>query len=362
MTTINDPLRFAYWVPNVSGGLVVSDIEQRTDWGFEYNRDLARTAERVGFDYALTQVRYLASYGADHQHESTSLSLALALATDRLKVIAAVHPGLWQPAVLAKWIASADHLTGGRMAINVVSGWFKGEFTAMGEPWLEHDERYRRASEFIEMVRTIWTEDVATYVGDFYRAKEYSLRPKPLQEPTPEIFMGGNSTAARAMGSRLADWYLMNGNTVEGVTEQVDDVGTTARARDHDVSFALNAFVVNRDTEDAARRQVDDIIARADVDAVEGFRQSVQQAGRSTSDHRGMWSDSDFSDLVQYNDGFKTGLIGRPEQIAERIMTYKAAGVGLLLCGFLHMQEELERFGTEVIPLVRQMESQEAAA
>ena len=95
MTTerIADHVKFAYWVPNVSGGLVTSDIEQRTDWNYEYNVKLAQTAENNGFEYALSQVRYEASYGAEYQHESTSFCLALLLATERLKVIAAVHPG-----------------------------------------------------------------------------------------------------------------------------------------------------------------------------------------------------------------------------------------------------------------------------
>ncbi|WP_405809523.1 LLM class flavin-dependent oxidoreductase [Streptomyces sp. NBC_01520] len=144
-----DPVRFAYWVPNVSGGLFTSRIEQRTDWGYDYNRELAVLAENNGFDHALSQVRYMASYGAEYQHESTSFSLALLLATERLKVIAAVHPGLWHPCVLAKLGATADHLSKGRFAVNVDSGWFKDEFTALGEPWLEHDERYRRSEEFI---------------------------------------------------------------------------------------------------------------------------------------------------------------------------------------------------------------------
>ena len=112
--TPDDEIKFAYWVPNVSGGLVVSKIEQRTHHGIEYNRKLAQIAERSGFDYALSQVRYMASYGAYEQHELTSFSLALLLATERLKVIAAIHPGLWQPGVLAKWLATADHLSGGR--------------------------------------------------------------------------------------------------------------------------------------------------------------------------------------------------------------------------------------------------------
>jgi FMNH2-dependent dimethyl sulfone monooxygenase len=74
------PVKFAYWVPNVSGGLVTSRIEQRTDWGYDYNRELAVLAENNGFEYALSQVRYMASYGAEYQHESTSFSLALLLA------------------------------------------------------------------------------------------------------------------------------------------------------------------------------------------------------------------------------------------------------------------------------------------
>src|SRR5882757_4082726 len=94
VNAVPERVRFAYWVPNVSGGLVVSKIEQRTDWGIDYNRKLAVLAENAGFEYALSQVRYMASYGAEYQHESTGFSLALLLATQRLKVIAAIHPGL----------------------------------------------------------------------------------------------------------------------------------------------------------------------------------------------------------------------------------------------------------------------------
>lgn len=190
-----EPVRFAYWVPDVSGGLVTSTIEQRTDWGYDYNRELAVLAENNGFDYALSQVRYMASYGAEFQHESTSFSLALLLATQRLKVIAAVHPGLWHPGVLAK------------------------------------------------------------------------------------------------------------------------------------------------------------------LGAVEGFGAAVKQAGQSAADGEGMWQDSRFEDLIQYNDGFRTGLIGSPEQIAERIVAYKRLGVDLLLLGFLHYHEEVEYFGRRVLPLVRELEA-----
>jgi FMNH2-dependent dimethyl sulfone monooxygenase len=364
-----DALKFAYWVPNVSGGLVVSKIEQRTDWGLEYNQELARIAERSGFEYALSQVRYMASYGAEYQHESTGFSLALLLATQKLKVIAAIHPGLWHPAVLAKFGASADVMTGGRFAVNVVSGWFKGEFTALGEQWLEHDERYRRSEEFIRVLKASWTEDEAEFNGDFYNLHGYNLKPKPLAvegRPHPEIFQGGNSTVAREMAGRVSDWYFMNGNDADGVRAQIEEVSAYARAAGRepgtDVRFGLNAFIVARETEAEARETVEEIIDKADVEAVKGFGEAVKQAGQSAADKKGMWQDSDFKDLVQYNDGFRTGLIGTPEQIARKIVDYRELGVGLILGGFLHFQEEVDYFGREVLPIVRALEAERGLA
>ncbi|MGD0555338.1 MAG: dimethylsulfone monooxygenase SfnG [Streptosporangiaceae bacterium] len=356
-----EPLRFAYWVPNVSGGLVTSTIEQRTDWSFEYNRDLARIAERVGFEYALSQVRYTASYGAEYQHESTSFSLALLMATERLKLIAAIHPGLWHPGVLAKWVATADILSGGRVAVNVVSGWFKDEFRQLGEPWLEHDERYRRTAEFITALKRIWTSESAELAGDFYRIHDFNLKPKPLSwpgRPYPEIFQGGNSSAARRNGGQLSDWYFSNGKDFDGVIEQLTELAAIASSagRTDGPRFGLNGFVIVRDTEAEARDTLREIVAKAHVEAVHGFRDAVQQAGASTSDKRGMWADSSFEDLVQYNDGFRTQLIGTPEQVATRIVEYRKLGVDLILTGFLHYQEEIERFGNDVIPIVRELE------
>jgi FMNH2-dependent dimethyl sulfone monooxygenase len=354
-------VQFAYWVPNVSGGLVTSTIEQRTDWGYDYNRELAVLAERSGFDYALSQVRYMASYGAEYQHESTSFSLALLLATERLKVIAAVHPGLWHPGVLAKLGATADHLSHGRFAVNVVSGWFKGEFTALGEHWLEHDERYRRSEEFIRALKGIWTEDNYEQAGDFYRIRDFTLKPKPLNgpgRPHPEVFQGGNSTAARQMAGRVSDWYFSNGKDFDGVKEQIADVTTEAERHGRRVRFGLNGFVIVRDTEAEAQETLREIVAKANRPAVEGFRDAVTQAGSSTSDRKGMWADSTFADLVQYNDGFRTQLIGTPEQVAERIVAYRKLGVDLILCGFLHYLEDVEDFGARVVPLVRELEAE----
>src|ERR1700689_1836463 len=187
----SEPIKFAYWVPNVSGGLVISNIEQRTGWDIDYNVKLAQIAEQWGFDYALSQIRFTAGYGAEFQHESVAFSHALLAATKKLKVIAALLPGPWNAALAAKQIATINHLSDGRVAVNVVSGWFRGEFTAIGEPWLDHDERYRRSEEFIRALRGIWSEDDFTFRGDFYRFRNYTLKPKP-RDPQPEVFQGGS--------------------------------------------------------------------------------------------------------------------------------------------------------------------------
>ncbi len=350
-----DALKFAYWVPNVSGGLVISNIEQRTSWTIDYNRKLAQIAEASGFDYALSQIRFTAGYGAEYQHESVSFSHALLESTTKLKVIAAILPGPWTPALAAKQIATINHLTNGRVAVNIVSGWFRGEFQAIGEPWLDHDERYRRSEEFIRALRGIWTEDSFTFRGDFYRFTDYSLKPKPI-DPQPEIFQGGSSRAARDMASRVSDWYFTNGNTPAEIARQVDDIQSKAKANGHHVRIGVNAFAIVRETEEEAKAVLAEIIEQANPDAVKAFGHEVKNAGKASPEGEGNWAKSSFDDLVQYNDGFRSNLIGTPQQVAERIIALKQAGADLILLGFLHFQEEVEYFGKHVIPLVRALE------
>ncbi len=360
---LSTPLKFAYWVPNVSGGLVVSTIEQRTSWDFDYNRRLARIAEDAGFEYALSQTRYAASYGADKQHEATSFSLALLAATEKLKVIAAVHPGMWHPGVLAKFIITADHISNGRAAVNIVSGWLKDEFVNFGLEWLEHDERYVRTEEFIRVLRGLWTEEGYSQSGKYYDINNFTLSPAPVDvpgRPHPEIFFGGNSTAAQATAGRVADWYFSNGKDLEGFKENIAGVRASAAQAGRRPKYGLNGFVIARDSEKEARDTLREIVEKAHRPAVEGFRAAVQEAGASTKDGKGMWADSSFEDLVQYNDGFKTRLIGTPEQIAERIVEYKKIGVNLFLTCYLHFQEEVAAFGRDILPIVRELEADAA--
>ncbi len=348
-------IELAYWVPNVSGGLVTSTVPQRTDWRFPYNRRLALAAEAAGFDYALAQARFFASYGADKQLEAVTTATALAAVTERLKIIAAVHPGLWHPAVIANVIASADVISDGRVSLNVVSGWFKDEFTGFGAEWLEHDERYVRSEEFIRVLKGMWTEERFSFAGKYYTVTDVPLEPKPVHQPHPRIFQGGNSAAAREMAARVSDVLFMNGGGVDHVAGLVKDVRERASryGREHEIRFAMNAFVISRDTEAEAHDVLREIVAGANTEAVEGFRQAVKEAGQASPEGQGMWSNSSLADLVQYNDGFKPQLIGTPEQIAERLATAGRTGLGYLIACFpdaAYDRTGIDLFAGTVIP------------
>jgi len=353
-STARDPIKFAYWVSNLSGGQVVSKIEQRTGYDLDYNIRLAQLAEAAGFEYALAPTRYTGGYRADGQHDPWVFSTALLRETTKLKLITAVLTGLWHPVVVAKLGATADIISEGRWSINILAGWFLAEYEALGVPWLPHDERYRRAEEFSEILKGVWSQDHFSYAGDFFQIKDYTLKPRPAQIPL--IFQGGSSTAARQMAGRTSDWYFTNGGTLEDIKPQIDQVSALAAEHRRKVKFGINAFIIARETEAEAKAVHREIVRLADVEAVEGFGQAVKGAGASTQDGVGNWAKSSFEDLVQPNDGFKTNLIGTPEQIAERIVAYKKIGVDLILAGFLHYQEEVEFFGNRVLPLVRQLE------
>jgi alkanesulfonate monooxygenase SsuD/methylene tetrahydromethanopterin reductase-like flavin-dependent oxidoreductase (luciferase family) len=152
----------------------------------------------------------------------------------------------------------------------------------------------------------------------------------------------------------------MNGNTLEGFQEQIDDVRERTRkvGRENQIRFAVNGFAIVKETEAEAIQLLSEIQGKADKEAVEAFRNAVKQAGSSTENRKGMWADSKFEDLVQYNDGFKTKLIGTREQVADRILLLKSLGIDIVLLAFLHYEEDIENFGREVLPLVRRLEKE----
>ncbi len=165
------------------------------------------------------------------------------------------------------------------------------------------------------------------------------------------------------MAARVSDWYFCNGNTVDAIRGQIEDIRRKAvEVGRPPPRIGMNAFIIARDSEEEAKRVLADIIKHADAEAVNAFGDAVKQAGKASPEGKGNWANSGFEDLVQYNDGFRPGFVGTPEQIAKRILEYNAIGVDLVLGGFLHYLEDVDYFGRRVLPVVRALENQRAQA
>ena len=186
--------------------------------------------------------------------------------------------------------------------------------------------------------------------ANYIQFHDYPLQPKAVASegrPHPKIFQGCNSIDARENAATVSDYYFINGNTLEGFRSQIKDVKERAEreGRLKEVKFALNGFVIARDTEEEAIRVLQEIQGKANREAVEALGDAAKNAGSSTTNKTGMWANSKFEDLVQYNDGFKTKLIGTLEQIVDRISLLKSLGIDILLVAFLHYGDEIQHFG-----------------
>jgi FMNH2-dependent dimethyl sulfone monooxygenase len=358
MTITASAIKFAYWVPNVSGGLVVSNIEQRTDWSYDYNVRLAQAAERSGFEYALTQIRFTAGYGAENQHESVSFSHALLAKTEKLKVIAAILPGPWKPVLAPN---SWQPLT--------ISP--KGVLRLMWSVAGSVANLMRLANLGLSMMNVMFVQKnlfvpskvsgqltITALMANITNSRITRLNRNLCKNLISKCFKVAVHVP-HVIWLRVSDWYFTNGNSVEEIKKQVDDVRSKAKLANRQVKIGVNAFIIARDTEEEAKAVLNEIIAQANVEAVNAFGDATREAGAAAPEREGNWAKSTFDDLVQYNDGFKTNLIGTPQQIAERIVALKNVGVDLVLSGFLHFIEEVEYFGEKVLPLVRQLEQQE---
>ncbi len=214
-----------------------------------------RTAEELGIDYLLVAQRWWGT-GAEIEgstYDCIAMTAFYAAHTTRMRLITAIHPGFFLPAVIAKWGATLDRLTGGRWSINVTSGWHEAEFGMFGADLLEHDERYARSTEFIELMRRAWSGDELNFDGRFY--KTHGLRVEPQPVAPLEIWQGGQSPAAIEMAARHSDWMYLNGGAPEKIGGIIEKVRARAEAIGRRVRFALYAIPLCRSTDEKPKRK-----------------------------------------------------------------------------------------------------------
>ncbi len=341
-------MRLGYWQPIFGGWLRnVDDEAMRPTW--EYNLAVARAAEHAGFDVTLIAELNLNDIKGPEEPtlEAWSTAAALAACTSRLEIMAAVRPSFHNPALTAKMAANIDHISGGRFTLNIVSAWWADEARRYGVPFDQHEERYARTGEFLQVLKGMWTEPNYSFQGSYYRVEEGLLSPAPVQRPWPRLYAGGESDTAKNLISRECDAYLMHGDPPELVAPKIADMRARREALGlPPMTYGVAAYCIVRSTEEEAQAEVARI---TDVQASSRAYQSYQDFVSKSKLER----EVSLEDYSVSNRGLRAGLIGTPEQVAARIAAFEAIGVDLLLMQSSPQLEEIERFGREVTPLLR---------
>ena len=340
-------MRFGYWLP-VFGGWLRNVEDEGMEATWSYVSRLARRSEEIGFDLTLVAELNLNDIkGMDEPSlDAWSTAAALAAVTERLELMVAVRPTFHPPALLAKQAANIDHISGGRLSLNVVSSWWATEARQYGVQFDRHDDRYARTGEWLKVVDGMWREPRFSFSGRYYTVEDAVLEPKPVQRPRPTLYAGGESPAGKRLIAERCDAWLTHGDPPDVIGDKVADM----RARRDrlglgPMTFGAAGYTVVRPTEAEARREVERI---TDVRAhARGYANYQDWIANTQLERRVSIEDYSVS-----NRGLRSGLTGTPEQVAERILEFERAGLDLLLLQFSPQAEEMERFAEEVIPLV----------
>lgn len=205
-------IRFGYWMP-VFGGWLRNVEDEGMDASWSYVSRLAKRSEQIGFDLSLIAELNLNDIKGIEAPSLDAWSTAAAVAaiTESLELMVAVRPTFHSPALLAKQAANIDHISNGRLALNVVSSWWEQEARMYGVDFEKHDDRYGRTSKWLDVVNSLWTQDHYTHNGKYYRVEDTVLQPKPIRSPRPVTYAGGESEAAKNLIAHKCDAYVMHG-------------------------------------------------------------------------------------------------------------------------------------------------------
>ena len=313
---------------------------------WEYNKRLAIRSEEIGFDLSLVAELNLNDIKGEEAPSLDAWSTAAALmaVTSRLELMVAVRPTFHNPALLAKQAANIDHIGGpGRLSLNVVSSWWKDEATKYGVHFEQHDDRYARTAEWLEVVDNLWKKDHFTYDGRFYKVHDSVLQPKPATKPRPVIYAGGESEAAKNLIAKTCDAYVMHGDPPERIKEKIADM----RIRREKFGlgpmiYGVAGYSIVRNTEAEAKAELARVTDVKQSKA--GYHNYQQWLAGTQLEQRVSLEDYSVS-----NRGLRSGLIGTPRQVRDRVGEFEAAGASLLLLQCSPQIEEMERFSESVI-------------
>lgn len=320
----------------------------------QYIAAFARAHEDAGFD------RILVGYWSD-QPDGFLVAATAGLATSKIHFLLAHRPGFVAPTLAARKLATLEHLLDGRLAVHIISGGSDADQRKDGD-YLDHDQRYARSEEFIEVLKRTWTADKPfDFHGEHYRVEQAFAAIRPQQKPHIPVYFGGSSEAALKVAGKQADVFMLWGEPLAQAAETIAAVREQARLNGREVEFSLSFRPILGRTEEEAWAKAEAIRATAGARLGEaGFPKgkpqsvgaqrllrAVEQGDRV--DER-LWTG--IAKLVGGGHN-STALVGTPEQVADALLAYYDLGVrSILIRGFDPLNDAVE-YGRELIPLTR---------
>jgi alkanesulfonate monooxygenase len=322
-------------------------LDPRLQSSFEHCRDIVLQAESSGFDNILLPSGY--ALGID----TTAFASAMAVLTKRIKLLMAVRMGESWPPQLARQIATIDRITGGRLAVNIISSDLPGETLVSGP-------RYQRTIEAIAILRDLLDGKPVDHDGTFWKLKVEPPRIATVSGRSPQFYFGGLSPEAREAAAAGADIYLMWPDRLEAVRETIADLKARAAKRGRSLRFGYRVHVVVRETEEEARLAADRLLSKLDDAAGAAIRaksldsQSVgvrrQAQLRVEAGDEGYVEDNLWTGIGRARSGCGAAIVGDPDQVLKKLEAYRREGIeAFILSGYPHATEA-DLFARYVLP------------
>jgi len=330
--------------------LGVPSDDLRSSW--ENTRDILLRAESLGYRNILCPSSY--QVGQD----TLTFASAVAPLTNRMNLLAAIRCGELHPAMLARTVATLDHILQGRLTLNVISSDFPGEQA-------DSAYRYRRSWEVVEILKQAWTQYEINYDGEIYKLKGLSTDPvRPYQiNGGPLLYFGGYSPDALALCGAHCDTYLMWPEPKDMLAQRMRDVHAQAEKHGRLLDYGLRVHMIVRDTEQEAREYADELVSKLDDAAGAAIRNraldakslgvSLQSANRDRADEDGYVEPNLWTGVGRARSGCGAALVGSVDQVMSKIDDYMKMGIrSFIFSGYPHLQE-CEIFGTKVLPQLK---------
>ena len=350
----------AWFAPLCNGDdayLSQHDFRYKSDWNNTSNVLLA--ADRLGYRNILCPSSY--QVGQD----TLTFAAAVAPLTQQINLLTAIRCGEVHPPMLARAIATLDHILKGRLTINIISSNMPGEE-------LDSSSRYQRSREVIEILKQCWTQDHIDFKGDFYQIQLPTTEPvKPYQQNGgPLLYFGGYSPPGVELCAEHCDVYLMWPEKEDNIRQLMTNMSTKAAGFGRTVDFGLRVHVIVRETESAARAAAKELMSVVDDERGEEIRLraqdgksygvSRQTAQRALADNEGFVEDHLWTGIGRARSGCGAAIVGDPDQVLKKLQRYMDLGIrAFILSGYPHL-DECKLFAKYVLPQIPTISLSEA--